>query len=97
MSVEDTGKSVSKDGLYRTEYKNALDMSRKQFDMNKEIFYYFLDYLKGLIEESISLIGQGHFPYKVSCSCFDKFSHTSCEFSEVCRYSKRKMAALAEV
>lgn len=97
MSIEGTGKSVSKDGLYRTEYKKALDMSGKKFDMDREIFYSFLNYLKGLIEEAISSIGQGHFPYKVSCGCFDKFSHTYCDFTEVCRYSKRKMSVLAEV
>jgi ATP-dependent helicase/nuclease subunit B len=97
LSVEKSDKSIKKTGLYRSEYKKALDMSRASFDMSGEIFYAFLEYVKGLIEESISSINQGHFPYKVSCDCFEKFSFTSCEFKEVCRYSKRKMTVLAEV
>lgn len=98
LSVEDTNKSIKKNGLYRTEYKQALGFTgNSRFDMNKELFYILLDYLKSLIEESIEHIKEGSFPYKLDCKCFDDFSHTYCEFDSVCRYSKEKMTAIAEV
>lgn len=94
LSIENTGKSIQKDGIYRTEYKKALDLGRKTFDMNKEVFHAFLEYLKGLIEESIENIKQGIFHYKLDCKCFEKFSFANCSYNEVCRYSKSKMTTM---
>lgn len=98
LSVEGTTKTkIKKDGLYRTEYKEALEFDgRNKFDMNKELFYVSLEYLKGLIEESIGNIKQGFFNYKLECKCFDEYG-TYCGFKEVCRYNKGKMTVIGEV
>lgn len=97
LSIEGTNKSIKKNGLYRTEYKKALDFTgTSKFDMDQEVFYTFLEYLKGLIEESINNIRQGDFHYKLDCKCFEKFSFTSCAYDEVCRYSKSKMTVIME-
>lgn len=98
LSIEGTNKSVKKNGLYRSEFKKALGFTgANKFDMNKEIFYSFLEFLKGLILESIDSIKQGYFPYKLSCECFDEQSHSYCDYKDICRFSKNKMSILAEV
>lgn len=95
LSIEGTNTKIRKDGLYRTEYKKALDFTgNSKFDMNKDMFNIFLEYLKNLIEEVILQIRQGVFNYKLDCKCFDKFSYTSCGFSEICRYNKSKMTII---
>lgn len=97
LSVEGTNTKMKMNGLYRTEYKKALGFTgSNKFDMKKELFYAFLEYLKGLIEESILSIRQGVFSYKLDCGCFDKFNYTGCGFKEVCRYSKSKMTVIGE-
>lgn len=97
LSVEGTNKSVKKNGLYRSEFKKALSFTgASKFDMNKEIFYSFLEFLKGLILESIYNIKQGYFPYKLSCECFEENSHSYCDYKDICRFSKNKMSILAE-
>lgn len=97
LSVEGTNTKIKMNGLYRTEYKKALGFTgSNKFDMDKDVFYTFLEYLKGLIEESINNIMNGDFHYKVDCKCFEKFSFTSCAYNEVCRYSKSKMTVIME-
>ncbi|MFW2491537.1 PD-(D/E)XK nuclease family protein [Clostridium chromiireducens] len=97
LSVEGTNTKIKMNGLYRTEYKKALGFTgSNKFDMNKEVFYTFLEYLIGLIEESINNIRNGDFHYKLDCKCFEKFSFTSCAYNEVCRYSKSKMTVIME-
>lgn len=98
LSVEGTNKSIKKNGLYRTEYKKALGFDGKnKYDMNKDMFYTLLEYLKSLIEESILYIKQGVFKYKLECNCFDKFSFKNCEFDGVCRYNKDKMTTIGGI
>jgi len=96
LSVEKTDKSIKKNGLYRTEYKKALDFSRSSFDMNEELFYLFLQYEKNLIEECMEKVKGGIFNYRLKCECFDPFSGSNCDFTKVCRYSKSKINAIAE-
>jgi ATP-dependent helicase/nuclease subunit B len=98
LSVEGTNKSVKKNGLYRTEFKKALGFTgNSKFDMDKEMFYVFLGFLKDLILEAINNIKDGYFPYKLYCECFDKFNYSDCYYKEMCRFSKNKMSVLAEV
>lgn len=97
FSVENTDKSVKKDGLYRTEFKKEIGFTgNSKFDMDSEMFYTFLEFLKEVIEQAIENIKEGHFPYSFSCSCFESNSHSSCYFKDTCRYSRNKINAYRE-
>ena len=95
LSVELSNKSVKKDGLYRTEFKKALSFTgSSRFDMNKEIFYSFMQFLKELMLEAINNIKKGYFPYSLSCDCFDNNSFSNCYYKDMCRYSKNKISVI---
>ena len=94
LNVEGKKQSVDMDGFYRTEYKKALDCSRKSFDVNKELFHCLTSYIKELAEEALEKIQNGIFHYKLQCSSFEKHSHWNCPNSSLCRYNQSKMEVL---
>jgi ATP-dependent helicase/nuclease subunit B len=96
LGIESTGKSIKKDGLYRTEYKAELDFSRSSFDMNKEYFTGLMQSMKLEISSIIGEMDSGRYPYRAMCQCFEKFQHSSCSFKDVCRYNFGKMEVLSD-
>ncbi len=93
LSVEDQNKTgLVKEGLYRTEYKSAIDFGRKTFDVNSEMFNILTQYVRDLVIDAARDISEGKFNYTSNCNTFDEksFSGYSCSFKNVCKYNKNK-------
>jgi ATP-dependent helicase/nuclease subunit B len=95
LNIEGEKKSVDKDGIYRSEYKTALDCGSKKFDLDKDMFRIFTGYMKLLVDEAIDRIDKGVYPFKLQCSAFDKYRGWQCPNKNMCRYSESKMEVMA--
>ena len=96
LSVEGTEDKLELDGIYMSEYKKALGLNNKRLDIKRENFLPLMEYIKGLILNTIENIKSGKFNYKLMCEHIEGFSSYGCEYEGLCRYSQNKMRVLLE-
>lgn len=93
LSIEKTGTKIELDGLYITEYKKILGISKKG-DINAANFPGLMNHIKGQILETLAIIKAGRFNTKLTCDNDNSYSGYRCEYEKLCRFSKNKMRRL---
>jgi ATP-dependent helicase/nuclease subunit B len=93
LSIEKTDVKLELDGLYKSEYKKALGITKKG-DIRSDNFMELIEYIKSLMLETIALIKSGKFNYKPMCSSLEGYVAYPCEYVGLCRYSRNKVRIL---